>query len=187
MHPIVVSLSVAFALTACGGNMPQAQKEAAAVEIVQLFAQGCAAWRGDATQVAEWAERQQFTRLNAEAVKRLPHGMMEQNVQTVWQTERNGTVFYLNTNAEGCSVKTVVADETAVRKQLAAVAEQAGAKVKARFHSDETATSIFPFRRLTYAWQFEDGKRALLTANTSPSDYVPVQAALFFARQPAEN
>ena len=99
--------------------------------------------------------------------------------------ERNGAAFYLTAGAEGCGMKTPVADEAEVRRQFTELAEKGAAGQTVRLRADHYSPSPFPFSQLVYAWQQDnEAVETLLTANTSPSDHVPAQAALHFSRAP---
>lgn len=180
--PAVLAVSAA----ACGqGGVAPEQAAAYSAEAVQLFEQACAAHNGNAQSTSAWAQQQNLQPLSTEAVKKLPAGMMELDAQAVWQTERNGAVFYLSTAPAACSVKTAVADEAAARRAFAALAEQGGEGAQARFRSENSVTSPFPFRQVVYArLEPGSGEEILLTANTSPSELVPAQLALHLSRRP---
>ncbi len=177
---------LAVLLSACGqGGVAPEQAAAYSAEAVRLFAQGCVAHGGNAQSTAAWAQQHNLQPLSAEAVKKLPAGMMELDAQAVWQTERNGTVFYLSTAPASCSVKTAVADEAAARRDFVAMAEQDVEGAAARFRSENSVSSPFPFRQLVYSRLEPAGsEEILLTANTSPSEHVPAQLALHLSRRP---
>ncbi len=177
---------LAVLLSACGqGGVAPEQAAAYSAEAVRLFAQGCVAHGGNAQGTAAWAQQHNLQPLSAEAVKKLPAGMMELDAQAVWQTERNGTVFYLSTAPASCSVKTAVADEAAARRDFVAMAEQDVEGAAARFRSENSVSSPFPFRQLVYSRLEPAGsEEILLTANTSPSEHVPAQLALHLSRRP---
>lgn len=177
---------LAVLLSACGqGGVAPEQAAAYSAEAVRLFAQGCVAHGGNAQSTAAWAQQHNLQPLSAEAVKKLPAGMMELDAQAVWQTERNGAVFYLSTAPASCSVKTAVADEAAARRDFVAMAEQGGEGAAARFRSENSVASPFPFRQLVYSRLEPAGsEEILLTANTSPSEHVPAQLALHLSRRP---
>ncbi len=177
---------LAVLLSACGqGGVAPEQAAAYSAEAVRLFAQGCVAHGGNAQGTAAWAQQHNLQPLSAEAVKKLPAGMMELDAQAVWQTERNGAVFYLSTAPASCSVKTAVADEAAARRDFVAMAEQDVEGAAARFRSENSVSSPFPFRQLVYSRLEPAGsEEILLTANTSPSEHVPAQLALHLSRRP---
>ncbi len=183
-RPLLPVLAVLLAACGQGGVAPE-QAGAYSAEAVRLFAQGCVAHGGNAQSTAAWAQQHNLQPLSAEAVKKLPAGMMELDAQAVWQTERNGTVFYLSTAPASCSVKTAVADEAAARRDFVAMAEQDVEGAAARFRSENSVSSPFPFRQLVYSRLEPAGsEEILLTANTSPSEHVPAQLALHLSRRP---
>lgn len=187
MKPVIFGLAVVL-LAACGRQQPNPEQAADyAAEAVRLFTQACAAHNGDTQQTAAWAAQHGLQPLDTTAVKQLPAGMMELEAQAVWQTERNGGVFYLSTGPASCSVKTAVADEAAARKAFALLAEggETGAAAQLRF--ENSVSSPFPFRQLVYARLLpESGEEILLSANTSPSNLVPAQLVLHLARKPLD-
>ena len=171
-------------LAACGQNAPQQQSDKPAEEAVRLFEQACIVNDGRAQSVAVWAERQQLRLLDGNAVKKLPLGMMELNAQSVWETERQGAVFYISTAPASCSVKTARADHQTAARLFTELAERGRGSAVGRFRAAHSTPSPFPFNQLVYSWH-ENGspEEILLTANTSPSEHVPAQLALYFTRQ----
>lgn len=182
----LLMIGMAALLAACGGkDADPAARQAYGREAVQLFFQSCVAADGDAARVDAWAAQNGFKLLDAAAVKQLPLGMIELSAVHVWQAERNGAAFYLTSGAEGCGMKTPVADEAEVRRQFTELAEKGAAGQTVRLRADHYSPSPFPFSQLVYAWQQDnEAVETLLTANTSPSDHVPAQAALHFSRAP---
>ncbi len=176
-------------LAACGNNNHKAdptQLHNNAQEAVRLFFQSCVAEEGDNSRIASWAAKNGFHPLDAEAVGRLPLGMIELDAQNVWQGERGGALFYLTSGSGGdCSLKTAQADEAVVRAQFTAAAQQDTAGITVRERGNHYSATPFPFSQLVYSWQRGDeAVETLLGANTSPSEQVPAQVALHFSRAP---
>lgn len=174
-------------LVACADKMPQAEKEGAAAGLVGLFFDTCVSGLGDGRKVAATAERQGFRLLAAAERKSLPFGMLEADAVQVWVAEKGGVPFYLTLNPEGCGMKTAVADEETVRRlfvgRLPSLPKQG---LVFEWQSEHYSPTPFPFTRLTYAAQTGEAAEVLLTANTSPSELLPAQAALHLARRPVE-
>ncbi|UOO82657.1 hypothetical protein LVJ83_04130 [Uruburuella testudinis] len=174
---------VCLLLAACGNDIGP-DRQAAAEEAVRLFFATCVASGKSETDVAAPAGQQGFVPMDAAAVKKLPPGMMELDMQQAWQLERNGALFYLSRSPQACSIKTPLADEAALRRQFATLAEQGSAGMVVRLRADHHTASPFPYSQLVYAWQPDnEPQELLLGANTSPSKHVPVQAALNFSRR----
>ncbi len=178
-----LSLLPLLLLAACSDKAAeQAQQVQNGREAVRLFAAACVNTRGDAAAVKAWAQQQGWQPLDAAAQAKLPAGMMELDASAVWQAAE--AVFYLSLSPNACSLKAAQADETSVRTQFTALAEAGAAGMTARLRADHHSPSPFPFSQLVYGWQ-PDGaaEEWLLRANTSPSKYVPAQAALNFSRE----
>ncbi|WP_416192224.1 NMCC_0638 family (lipo)protein [Neisseria sp. CCUG12390] len=172
-------------LAACGGeDLSPEQKEARAQEAVKLFAESCVAHRGEPAQVAAWAGTRNAQALTADDVKKLPFGMMELDWNAVWRLEKNQAAYYLSLAPESCSVKTEKADENTVRRQFMQLVGQVPQGMNQELRSDKSTQTPFPFRQLSYAWRAQGSPEEwVLTANTSPSDQLPAQAALYFTHQ----
>ena len=178
-----LSLLSLLLLAACSDKAAeQAQQVQNGREAVRLFAEACVNTRGDAAVVTAWAQQQGWPLLDAAAQAKLPAGMMELDASGVWQAAE--AAFYLSLSPNACSLKAAQADETSVRTQFTALAEAGEAGMTARLRADHHSPSPFPFSQLVYGWQ-PDGaaEEWLLRANTSPSKYVPAQAALNFSRE----
>ncbi|UOO78012.1 hypothetical protein LVJ85_06010 [Neisseria sp. Dent CA1/247] len=169
----------------CGENIPPERLESHAAQAVQLFEEVCVGNNGNPQNVAAWASQQQLPMLDEAAVKNLPLGMMELDAQAVWTVEKDGATFYISTAPGSCSVKTPRADHQAARQYFVALAEKGRAGATAMLRADNGVSSPFPFNQLVYGWH-ENGadEEILLTANTSPSEHVPAQLALYLTRQP---
>ncbi|PJO78314.1 hypothetical protein GJV52_09410 [Neisseria brasiliensis] len=172
-------------LAACGGEeLSPKQKEERAQEAVKLFNESCVALRGEPAQVAAWAGAQNAQAMTEDDIKKLPFGMMELDWNAVWKLEKNEVAYYLSLAPESCSIKTEKADENMVRQQFMQLVEQAPQGLNHELRSEKSTQSPFPFRQLSYAWR-ESGspEEWVLTANTSPSEQLPTQAALYFTHQ----
>lgn len=177
----------AILLTAsCGGNTPQEQLESHAAQAVRLFEEVCIGTDGNPKKIEAWTAQQQLPMLDEAAVKNLPLGMMELDAQSVWTVEKDGATFYISTAPGSCSVKTPRADHQAARKYFVALAEKSEAGATVMLRADNGVSSPFPFNQLVYG-RHENGadEEILLTANTSPSEHVPAQLALYLTRQPS--
>lgn len=172
-------------LAACGGEeLSPKQREERAQEAVKLFNESCVTLRGEPSRVAAWAGAQNAQAMTEDDVKNLPFGMMELDWNAVWKLEKNQTAYYLSLAPESCSIKTEKADENMVRQQFMQLVEQAPQGLNHELRSEKSTQSPFPFRQLSYAWR-ESGspEEWVLTANTSPSEQLPAQAALYFTHQ----
>lgn len=172
-------------LVACGGEeLSPKQKEERAQEAVKLFNESCVALRGEPAQVAAWAGAQNAQAMTEDDIKKLPFGMMELDWNAIWKLEKNQVAYYLSLAPESCSIKTEKADENMVRQQFMQLVEQAPQGLNHELRSEKSTQSPFPFHQLSYAWR-ESGspEEWVLTANTSPSEQLPAQAALYFTHQ----
>ncbi|MCS4533816.1 NMCC_0638 family (lipo)protein [Neisseria montereyensis] len=175
-----------FSLASCSQEVKPEQSAAYATEAVKLFEQACVQTGGGAAAVGEWAGQQPFQKMTAEDIKNLPPGMMELDAQSVWQTERQGAVFYLSTTSDSCNVKTAKADGTVVEKAFDRIALAGRPGIEPRLEEKSFVSSPFPFTRIAYIWHETDsGGDIRLTANMSSSEQLPAQLALSFIRPPA--
>lgn len=178
-------LPAALFTASCGGKIPQEQLENHAAQAVGLFEEVCVGSNGHPQDVAAWAAQKQLPMLDEATVKNLPLGMMELDAQAVWKVEKDGATFYISSAPGSCSVKTPRADHQAARQHFVALAEKGRAGATAMLRADNGVSSPFPFNQLVYGWHNSDaGEEILLTANTSPSEHVPAQLALYLTRQP---
>ena len=173
--------SFGILLAGCRADtVPPEQLQRQGREVVALFEQSCAANGGDSTKVTAWAESRQAQKLAADEVNKLPLGMMESGVQAVWRIQKDGADYYL----DSCSVKTAKADENTVRQQFEELVKRGAQGANVELRADNAAQSPFPLRQLSYAWRpAGSGSETVLTANTSMSDRLPVQAALMLTHQ----
>lgn len=184
MRAVLLTLAAAC-LAACGADeLTQVQKETREQNAVDLFAQTCAAFDGDAARISAWANANRAAELSAEERKNLPFGMIELDAQKVWQIQRDDAQYYLSIAPESCSVKTEKADEERVRRAFIELVQQQKGSRAVELRADNAAQTPFPFRQLAYAWRANGSpKEIVLTANTSPSDQLPAQAALSLTHQ----
>lgn len=181
----ILMLAAALMLAACSNDeiLPK-QKEERAQEAVRLFAQSCVAFRGDPVQVSAWANQHQAQLLSADELNQLPLGMMELDLNTAWKIDDNGVAYYLSLAPKSCSIKTEKADENTVRQAFMKLVGQAPSGLNQELRSDQATQSPFPFSQIAYAWRASGSpEEILLTANTSPSDQLPAQAALYLTHQ----
>lgn len=181
----VLMLAAAFILAACGNDeiLPK-QKEERAQVAVNLFAQSCVALRGDPTQVSAWASQHHAQLLSEDELNKLPLGMMEVDLNTAWKIDDNGVAYYLSLAPKSCSIKTEKADENTVRQAFMKLVGQAPSGLNQELRSDQATQSPFPFSQIAYAWRAAGSpEEILLTANTSPSDQLPAQVALYLTHQ----
>ncbi|MBF0803380.1 MULTISPECIES: hypothetical protein [unclassified Neisseria] len=166
-------------LSACGQNSVAPEQAAVySIGAMQLFTQAYADQSGSAGSPAAWAQRHNLQPLTAEAVQKLPAGMMESDVQAV---------FYFGTAPASCSVKTAVAGEAAARRAFITPVEQGRAGTAARFRSENTTVPPFPFRQLVDTQpDSENGGEILQAADTPPFEYVSPQPALHLVRRPRQ-
>ncbi|PSJ81103.1 NMCC_0638 family (lipo)protein [Neisseria iguanae] len=177
--------ATALMLAACRGeDVSSEQKEERAQETVKLFAESCVALRGEPARVAAWASAQNAQAMTEGDVKKLPFGMMELDWNAAWKLEKNQAAYYLSLAPKSCSIKTEKADENMVRQQFMQLVEQTPQGMNQELRSEKSTQSPFPFRQLSYAWR-ESGspEEWVLTANTSVSEQLPAQAALYFTHQ----
>lgn len=172
-------------LGACRGeDVSPKQKEERAQEAVSLFSESCVALRGEPAKTAAWAAAHHAQALGKDDVEKLPFGMMEPDWNAVWKIEKNQAAYYLSLAPESCSIKTEKADENTLRRQFMQLVEQVPQGMNHELRSEQSTRSPFPFRQLSYAWRASGSSEEwLLTANTSPSEQLPAQAALYFTRQ----
>jgi len=177
--------SFGILLAGCHADtVPPEQLQRQGREVVALFEQSCAANGGDGAKVTAWAEPRQAQKLAADEVNKLPPGMMESGVQAVWRIQKDGADYYLGLSPDSCSVKTAKADENTVRQQFEELVKRGAQGANVELRADNAAQSPFPIRQLSYAWRpAGSGSETVLTANTSTSDRLPVQAALMLTHQ----
>lgn len=184
MRILPVAALFSLLLAACGGESLTAEQQTERAETaVALFAEACVAHQGQAEKVAAWAQA------NAQPLpenerRALPLGMMELDAQAVWTLQRGGAVYYLSLAPDSCSIKTERADDETVRARFAALAAAPPQGMVQELRADRAVGSPFPFRQLSYAWRAAgSGEETVLSANTSPSEQLPVQAALYLVRR----
>lgn len=167
-------------LAACGSeSLTAEQKTERAETAVALFAEACVAHQGEPGKVAAWAQAKAQP-LPENEQRALPLGIMETDAQAVWTLQRGGAVYYLSLASDSCSIKTERADDETVRTRFAALAAAPPQGMAQELRADRAVSSPFPFRQLSYAWRAAgSGEETVLSANTSPSEQLPVQAALY--------
>ena len=178
------ALSALLLASACGGERLTAeQKTERAAAAVALFAETCVAHGGSAEKISAWAASHAQP-LPEKERRALPLGMMEADAQAVWTLQRGGAVYYLSLAPDSCSIKTEQADDETVRTHFAALAAAPPQGMAQELRAERAVSSPFPFRQLSYAWRAAgSSEETVLTANTSPSPQLPVQAALYFVRR----
>lgn len=184
MQKIAIFAALLFLSACVKEELSPKQKEERSMAAVKLFADACVAHRGDTAKISAWAALQKAQTLTDEEVKQLPLGMMELDLTNAWKIEQNGAVYYLSLAPNSCSVKTEKADENTVRSQFMALVQSAPQGLNTELRSEQSTQSPFPFHQLAYAWRAEgQPEEWVLTANTSPSDQLPAQAALSLTQQ----
>ena len=184
---IIIALAALSAVLTAGcdaDTAPSEQLQRQGREAVVLFGQSCADNGGDGTKVAAWAQMHQARALAADEIKKLPLGMVEPDARFVWRIQKDGADYYLVLTPNSCSVKAAMADENTVRQQFEELVRRGAQGANVELRADNAAQSPFPFRQLSYAWRpAGSGSETVLTANTSTSDRLPVQAALMLTHQ----
>lgn len=180
-----VVLCCAVILVACGG-VSQAQAEKNAESIVDDFFMACVQTEGDANQAMMWAQQHGWKQLDQQEIDALPFGMLALGASKVWQYHAGGhTSFYLHAEKEECTLLASHADVAKVAQQFEQKALSAPSSFEAKLRADNYTAVPFPYRQQIFAWwQKGADEEILLTANTSPSDYLPAQAVLIYSRHP---